>query len=434
MNTRVCRQGSRFRAGLASEMSGALFGKRAQLLLARFAGSGLQLAMTLALTRTTDPAVAASCLVQFSWVQLMSAAMAWGHPITVLRDASGKFVEGTRYSLAPHWRWIALVGLSLTALSTAIAVLSFPADLSVVALVGASALGQALVRVTSQALKAFRREVPAILLEFSLVPLALTATILCLISGGGITPAVFAVTQAVASALALIAISLVWLLNARKIGESNPPERVRGNTASLHYLGVLQLMSIGTAQLPIVLAPSLLPAESVASFVVAYRVASLVTTVQNALNGYYGPRYGRSFARADRASVSRLLKSSQLAGAVLCAPVVLVAPWAGSMLAFFGPTYSDAALAYAILAVGQFVNAVTGLVSYVLSLSHRERTLVLVNTGSLLILVVGWGFMWVLHSTSLAIYCTVFSAYLIAKNVVNYGLARHVIRSMPDPS
>jgi O-antigen/teichoic acid export membrane protein len=171
----------------------------------------------------------------------------------------------------------------------------------------------------------------------------------------------------------------------------------------------------------------------VASFIVAFRVASLVTTVQNALNGYYGPRYARSFARSDRSAIAHLLRSSQLVAAVLCAPVVLVIPWAGALLSLFGETYADANIAYAILAVGQFINAVTGLVSYVLSLSHREKTLTYVNLASLLVLIVGWGAMWLFNSTSLTIYCIVFSIYLIAKNVVNYVLARRVIRSMPEP-
>ena len=260
-----------------------------------------------------------------------------------------------------------------------------------------------------------------------------TAAVLALAESGGVTPDGFAVAQAASSLLSLAVISLIWRLTPPSPGGSNSVERVAARAGSLHYLGILQLLSIGTAQLPIVLAPSLVSPDSVASFIVAFRVASLVTTVQNALSGYYGPRYARSFARSDRSAIAHLLRSSQLVAAVLCAPVVLVIPWAGALLSLFGETYADANIAYAILAVGQFINAVTGLVSYVLSLSHREKTLTYVNLASLLVLIVGWGAMWLFNSTSLTIYCIVFSIYLIAKNVVNYVLARRVIRSMPEP-
>ena len=405
-------------------------GRRTQLLIARFAGSAFQLLMTLALTRTTDPVTSAVCLVQFSWVQLVSAAIAWGHPVVVLRDASAHYVDGQKYPLGGHMRWAAVAGLAIGVIGTVVAAAFFGADPWVTALVGVSALCQALTRVTSQALKAFAREAMAIVLEFSLVPATLTLVIGVLALGSGITSLTFAITQAAASVTALILISLLWRRVPPPARSAAPAQRARARRGSVHYLGLLQLISIGTAQLPIVLAPALLDASSVAAFVVAFRVASLVTTVQNALNGYYGPSYARAFARSSKTEVARLLWSSQVMAAALCAPIVLVIPFAGPLLSLFGSEYSSAGVAYAILAIGQYINAVTGLVSYVLSLSHRESALIVVNVVSLGVLAVGWGAMAFTQSQSLEIYCVTFSLYLSAKNVVNYVLARRLISSM----
>ena len=411
-------------------MSPVAGGRRTRLLVARFAGSALQLLMTLALTRTSDPATAAACLVQFSWVQLASAAVAWGHPVVVLRDASANYVDGRKYILSGHLRWALVAGVAVSVTGTFIASSLLGVDPVVAALVGVSALCQALTRIFSQALKAFAREASAIVLEFSLVPAALTLAIAIGALQGGVTSLSFAVIQAAASGVALVVIAALWRRITPPAGSSALERRRRPRRGSLHYLGLLQMISIGTAQLPIVLAPALLESTSVAAFVVAFRVASLVTTVQNALNGYYGPSYARAFARSSKAEVARLLRSSQVMAAALCAPVVLVIPFAGPLLGVFGSEYSSAGAAYAILAVGQYVNAVTGLVSYVLSLSHREAALIVVNIASLGVLVVGWGLMVIMQSQSLELYCATFSLYLSAKNVANYVLARRLIRSM----
>ena len=92
--------------------------KQVQLLSVRFTASALQLGMTLALTRTTDAATAAACLVQFSWVQLIAAAIAWGHPVSVMRDASASYVRGRKYSIRPHLRWVIGIGGSMSLLAT----------------------------------------------------------------------------------------------------------------------------------------------------------------------------------------------------------------------------------------------------------------------------------------------------------------------------
>lgn len=401
-------------------------GKRLSIISARFAGSALQLVLTLALTRTTDPALAAACLLQFSWVQLSSAAMAWGHPVAILREASARYVDGGGYALLPHLRWVALNGMAVGAVGATIFVVALRVDLPIAVMVVVAGLVQGLLRAVSQAMKAYEREVSAILLEFALVPAVLVVAALS--TSGGISTLAFAAAQVGATLVAFAAIAGLWMRGSgSRPAESNDgPTRVSG----LHKLGVLQVLTIGAAQMPIVVAPAILDAESVAAFVVAFRVASIVTTVQNALSGYYGPRYARAFARRSKDEVRRLLINSQLVAAALCAPIVLVIPWAGSLLEVFGEAYSQAALAYAIVAVGQYVNAVTGLVSYVLSLSGQEGVLLLVNTAAIVVLAIGWGGQWATGDSSLAVYSVIFSMHMILRNLVNYALARRVIRGI----
>lgn len=410
-------------------------GMRSTLVIARFAGSGLQLLLTLALTRTTDPVIAAACLLQFTWVQIASAGIAWGYPVTALRDGSVAYVHGARYAVLPRLGWVSINGVVLLITGTAVATVIFDVPLQVAVLVGCSGAGQAMIRIISQTLKAYSREAIAILLEFSFVPASLLAVALILArTSGGITPGQFAMTQALASIIGLVAISIAWRKTAvvPPAAQEQPP-RTPPQRHSLHYLGLLQLISIGAAHLPIAAAPLIIAPEYLASFFVAFRVASLVTTIQNALNGYYGPRYARAFARGSRTAVAHLLINSQIVAGAMCAPILIVIPWMSSILTIFGDGYGQAASAYAALAVGQYVNAVTGVVSYVLSLSHRERALVAVNVCSLAALAFGWLTMWALDYTSAVWFAVIFSAYLALKNLINYALARRVIRSMPTP-
>ena len=65
-----------------------------------------------------------------------------------------------------------------------------------------------------------------------------------------------------------------WLLHQR--GPINrSPETLKG----VHSLGVVFLLAVATAHLPIVVAPALLTPLDVAAFAVAFRVAGLATTV-----------------------------------------------------------------------------------------------------------------------------------------------------------
>jgi O-antigen/teichoic acid export membrane protein len=412
---------------------------RSRLIVARFSGSFLQLGMMIALTRWSEPAVAAILLVQFSWVQILSSVAAWGHPLTVLRDVAANSVVGEVSRLRRPLLGVALVGLTVSVLTAFIPVGSW--SMGVAITVGLAATLQASVRVVSQGLKALGHELQATLLEFALVPGALmVAAIIAEASGSSLTVATFAAVQATASAVALVWVGRIWVVRTGirraqvqtrgMITESTPgsPRRASG----FHYLGLLQVLNIGTGHLPIVFAPHVLVPSDVALFAVAFRIASLVTTVLTAMNSYYGPRYARAIARHDRAEVARLLRSSQFIVGTLCLPLVIIIPWASELLALLGPEYFGAGHAYAILVTGQFVNAATGVVSYVLSLSHREKALLANNVTMLVVLATLWAIMRITDNSNLELYCIVYAVYISFRNGINLVIARATIRRIPQ--
>lgn len=118
------------------------------------------------------------------------------------------------------------------------------------------------------------------------------------------------------------------------------------------------------------------PADQVAQLAVAQRTAMLTSFILMAVNLVVAPRFAAIYKQG------RLNDLEQLALISVKLMALFAVPIAGIMLLFpslfmglFGKGFSDGNHLLQILVVGQFVNVLTGSVSFLLSMSGHERDL-----------------------------------------------------------
>ena len=153
----------------------------------------------------------------------------------------------------------------------------------------------------------------------------------------------------------------------------------------------LPLLIIGVTQellnqLEIVLLGSLADVRAAGLFSAASRLASLVPFALVALEVVSAPMVSSAYHRADFVELSRI---SRLAARIALGFAVVVGVGliiAGRLLlAAFGPEFVQAYPALLILLVGGMINASTGVVAYLLTLTGRERYALLIFVGALAI-------------------------------------------------
>jgi len=114
--------------------------------------------------------------------------------------------------------------------------------------------------------------------------------------------------------------------------------------------------------------------EALAQLAVAQRTAMLSSFILIAVNLVVAPRFANLYRNNDMPALENLaIKSVKLIG-IFALPII------GGMLIFptflmglFGDGFTDGAVLLQILAVGQFINAMTGSVGFLLMMSGHER-------------------------------------------------------------
>ncbi|TXS89901.1 hypothetical protein FV139_19440 [Parahaliea maris] len=142
-------------------------------------------------------------------------------------------------------------------------------------------------------------------------------------------------------------------------------------SAPLYMVALTQLVMVWSSQL--LLGVWAEPAD-VAVYTIAQRVAMVTSFVLVAVNSVVAPRFAVLYhdgKLAELEALSRLSVRMMLAMATPLLLLMLLFPqW---ILAIFGTTYSAGAAVLIVLALGQFVNVVTGPVGYLLQMSGHYR-------------------------------------------------------------
>ena len=115
-------------------------------------------------------------------------------------------------------------------------------------------------------------------------------------------------------------------------------------------------------------------AAEVGVYGAAVRTAMLTGFVLVAVNSIVAPKFAAMYAQSDIEGLEKLAQSAARLMAALAFPMLLAFTIFPSwVLSLFGTEFTQGALALAILAVGQFVNVVTGSVGYLLMMTGHER-------------------------------------------------------------
>lgn len=119
-----------------------------------------------------------------------------------------------------------------------------------------------------------------------------------------------------------------------------------------------------------------LPPEEIAQLAVAQRTAMLVSFILMAVNMVVAPRFAALHAVGDMDGLRNMALTAVRLMAMGATPVVAVMLiFPGVLMGLFGEGFSGATVLLQVLAIGQFVNVITGSVGYLLSMSGYERDL-----------------------------------------------------------
>ncbi|OED75337.1 flippase [Vibrio cyclitrophicus] len=117
-------------------------------------------------------------------------------------------------------------------------------------------------------------------------------------------------------------------------------------------------------------------AEDVALFATAQRTAMLTSFVLIAVNAIAAPKFAEAYKQSDLSQVRDVAKLSGKLMTLCALPIVgfmlVFAPW---FMSFFGSEFVQGANILRVLALGQFINVITGSVGYLLQMTGYEKVL-----------------------------------------------------------
>lgn len=125
---------------------------------------------------------------------------------------------------------------------------------------------------------------------------------------------------------------------------------------------------------PLFLLGSWATSAEVGIFGAASRVTILISFALGTIATVLAPKFAEIYAQGDMKILLRTAKRSTLMISLLCSPIFIIlifgADW---VMAIFGPEFVEGQLILVILAVGQFVNVLTGPVGILLTMTGYER-------------------------------------------------------------
>jgi len=114
--------------------------------------------------------------------------------------------------------------------------------------------------------------------------------------------------------------------------------------------------------------------EEVGIFNVASKTASLIIIFLTAVNSISAPKFSELYHSGDLQALEKIIQQSTRMIGLLAAPAFIIfVSFPDLVMGLFGEQFSKWGIVLSILAVGAFINALTGSVGYVLMMSGHER-------------------------------------------------------------
>lgn len=351
-------------------------------------GTGIGFGLAVVLARVLGPEGYGVYAFVLSLIMLLAIPAQVGLPQLVVRETAKAQASDQWGLMRGLWRWSNLFVALFSVLMVTIGLLAL--------WVGGEWLGEhrwqtlavglalvpliALANVRGAALKGLRHVVLGQLPESILRPGLLLAMVLIAVwswNAGALTPADVMGLHGIAAFTAFL-IGAALLLRARPeaLRAGPKPEYEsrywRQAAMPLAMLAGLKLINAhtGTIMLGVIRSD-----EEVGVYRVVVQVAMLVVFGLQAINQVMQPYFARLHARGELERLQRLVTYSARIILLAALPLVLVMlAFGGPLLDFlFGAEYRLGAIALAILALGQLVNAAMGSVGMLLNMTGHER-------------------------------------------------------------
>ena len=139
-------------------------------------------------------------------------------------------------------------------------------------------------------------------------------------------------------------------------------------------LWVVSCMSILVQWSGVLVASIYVQNDELAFFSAAQRTAMLISFVLMVVNFVVAPRYARLWKERNVVAIERLAKLSvRCMLAVVLPLLLLVFGYSEFIMSLFGPGFEQGGLLLIVMALGQFVNVLSGSVGYLLMMSGHEK-------------------------------------------------------------
>ena len=370
-------------------------GLRAQLLrggigsvAVKIAATGLSFAVAVVLARMLGPEGYGVYAYAFALVSLLAIPAQFGLPSLVIRETAKAQANEDWALMRGLWRWATgMAGAISIALALAAGGIAWIfADRFTEAQFATFAWGLILIplialgNLRGAALRGLRRVVAGQLPESVLRPGLLVLLVLGAVwlwGGEALTPS-GAMALHTAAAGAAFLIGAVMLQRARPVAvkaRPAPAYNSRAWMAAALPLALLMGMQMINQHTDILMLGLFRPADEVGIYRVVVQGGTLVVFGLQAVNMVVAPQFARLHSLGDKASLQRVATLSARAGLAIALPVALAFILFGEAILgwIFGPAFAAGAIALAIIAVGQLVNAGFGSVGYLLNMTGHER-------------------------------------------------------------
>lgn len=309
----------------------------------------------------------------FSVISILAAVCRMGMDNTVIRFIGGRGNETVvmEKALLASGLFSILVSFVLYFFSSALSerVFAKPDLVPVFRSISVGVLGLALFSLAANALQALHKVTASIFVLNICVNLILIASVLT--GAAERAEQLASVYSFGALANVIVGVALFYYLKPKGSGDTIQWRVIWASCIPLWAVTIMSQLVQWSGQF---IAGAYVSSELVAQLAVAQRTAMLASFVLIAVNLVVAPRFAALHRQGDMAGLESLaIMSVKLIG-VLALPVIgvmLIFPsW---LMGLFGEGFAGGSLLLQILAVGQFINAITGSVGYLLMMSGHER-------------------------------------------------------------
>jgi O-antigen/teichoic acid export membrane protein len=359
----------------------------------RIAGVGLSYAANILISRLLGLAGYGQYAIALGWALVLVLPARLGFDYSALRYATGYVEAGDSGSLRGFVRVSlgSVIGLSLLVGAVMVLVASGTTNavsLPTIAAAAALIAPIAVIGILSVMMRLSQRYLASQFYDQVMRP-ALLVVLLGLVSLVDIrwsAPLAMLLT-AVAAWLSLGALGLHFRKAFATIWSVQPrfAEWRHWFRLSLPLLGVSVAQEL-LNQLEVILLGAFADARAAGLFAAAARLVSLMTFALAAFGIVSGPMIASAYRRGDLAELQSITSFTTRLGLIFAAGVALALIVGGKLLlSLFGPEFEAAYLPLLILVAGGLVNACTGVVVYLATLTGRERPALAIFLSALIL-------------------------------------------------